>query len=361
MLPALFVLSVWTERSLVMRRISPLKRRLTAVILATLALGIGWRWIGQAVLQLLWGGVVAMLALPLMRRLDRRMKPALAATLSMAALSGGVLLALLLLGPPLVRQSKQLAAYLPGLYTSVEQMASQGEQWLKQSGLPVDEGMKTTLFEKGKQALGSAVPALAARLKEWAGSLGRWMLAPVFAFYFLRDRQLIGKWLLSLVPYSRRSMVVRMTREMRRETASYVRGQLLVSAVVGGLTAVGLLFCGVPAWLLLGAVMGVLELIPYIGPFLGGVLVALFALPGGWGRTLWALGVVVLVQQLEGTMLSPQLVSDATRLHPIAVLLLVALGGAAGGILGILLAIPLLLCARAALRVVSQAPVKEME
>ena len=78
--------------------------------------------------------------------------------------------------------------------------------------------------------------------------------------------------------------------------------------------------------------MGVLELIPYVGPFLGGVLVALFSLPGGLARTLWALGVVIVVQQLEGGMLSPQLMSDATRLHPVAVVLCVMLGGTAGAV-----------------------------
>jgi len=185
-----------------------------------------------------------------------------------------------------------------------------------------------------------------------AGSLGKWMLAPVFGFYFLRDRRQIGQWLLSLTPVEKRDMIVHILREMRRETAGYLRGQLMVSAVVGGLTALGLMFCGVPAWLLLGVIMGVLELIPYVGPFLGGVLVALFSLPGGLARTLWALGVVIVVQQLEGGMLSPQLMSDATRLHPVAVVLCVMLGGTAGGIGGILLSVPLLLCARAALRVI---------
>lgn len=149
-----------------------------------------------------------------------------------------------------------------------------------------------------------------------AGSLGKWMLAPVFGFYFLRDRRQIGQWLLSLTPVEKRDMIVHILREMRRETAGYLRGQLMVSAVVGGLTALGLMFCGVPAWLLLGVIMGVLELIPYVGPFLGGVLVALFSLPGGLARTLWALGVVIVVQQLEGGMLSPQLMSDATPSAP---------------------------------------------
>ena len=221
-----------------------------------------------------------------------------------------------------------------------------------ENGVTVDESMKTNLLGKGQELLGAAAPTVISWFSGAAGSVGKWLLAPMFGFYFLRGRKRIGDWLLMLVPVHYRALTVRILKEMRRETAGYLRGQLMVSAVVGGLTAIGLLFCGVPAWLLLGLVMGVLELIPYLGPFLGGALVVLFSLPGGLGRTLWALGVVILVQQLEGGMLSPQLMSDATRLHPLLVVLCVMLGGMAGGVGGILLSVPLLLCARAALRVV---------
>ena len=307
----------------------------------------------QAATQLLFGMLVALAALPVMKRLEKRFSPATAATLSMTSLSALALTSVLLLAPALIRQGRQLVALLPVLYNAAEEWLARAQGWLAENGISLGGELRGSLLSRGEEALGAAAPAAMAWVGGMAGSLGKWMLAPVFGFYFLRDRRQIGQWLLSLIPMEKRTMTVQILREMRRETAGYLRGQLMISAVVGGLTALGLLFCGVPAWLLLGVVMGVLELIPYVGPFLGGVLVALFSLPGGLGRTLWALGVVVVVQQLEGGMLSPQLMSDATRLHPVAVVLCVMLGGAAGGVGGILLSVPLLLCARAALRVVS--------
>ena len=84
---------------------------------------------------------------------------------------------------------------------------------------------------------------------------------------------------------------------------------------------------------------------------LGGVLVVLFALQGACPDPVGH-GVVIVVQQLEG-MLSPTLMSDATRLHPVLVLLAVMVGGMAGGVMGILTALPAVLCGRAALRVLS--------
>lgn len=327
-----------------------------------------WRWVAaaaavalliwaralvwQAVGQLFLGMLAALAALPIMKRLEKHVSSGLAASLAMTSLSIGLIALLLMLAPSLIQQGRQLISLLPVLYGAAEALIQQGQAWLAQNGVIVDEQFKTTLLNRGQEMLSSAAPAVMGWAGGLAGSLGKWMLAPVFAFYFLKDRKRIGEWLLALVPVGKRGVTVRMLKEMRRETAGYVRGQLMVSAVVGGLTAIGLLFCGVPAWLLLGVVMGVLELIPYVGPFLGGVLVALFSLPSGLGRTLWALGVVILVQQLEGGMLSPQLMSDATQLHPIAVVLCVMLGGTAAGMAGILLSVPLLLCARAALRVI---------
>ena len=313
-----------------------------------------WQWtlFSNMIRQLFLGFLVMLAALPLMNFLEKRVSTGWAATLAMAGLSVGAGLFLLLLIPPLVGQARQIGSALPGLYRQVGEILEQAEAWLQQNGVAVDQRMRESLLEKGEGLLSDTAGSLTKRLGGVAGGIGRWMLAPVFAFYLLRDRRRVADWLLSLLPPGRREMTVRIVRDMGRESVGYLRGQLLVSLAVGGFTGLGLLLCGVPSWLLLGLLMGILELIPYVGPFLGGVLVALFAWPGGWSRMLWSLGVVVLVQQLEGGMLSPQLMSETTRLHPIVVLLCVMAGGAAGGVAGVLLAIPAVLCVRAALRVI---------
>ena len=301
---------------------------------------------------LFFGMLVALAALPVMKRLEKRFSPGASATLSITSLSALLIASLLLLAPALITQGRQLIAMLrPCIMQPRNGWSGRRAGWRK-NGIALDGELRGSLLSRGEEALSAAAPAAMAWVGGVAGSLGKWMLAPVFGFYFLRDRRQIGQWLLSLTPVEKRDMIVHILREMRRETAGYLRGQLMVSAVVGGLTALGLMFCGVPAWLLLGVIMGVLELIPLCRSLFGRGPGGAVFLPGGLARTLWALGVVIVVQQLEGGMLSPQLMSDATRLHPVAVVLCVMLGGTAGGIGGILLSVPLLLCARAALRVI---------
>ena len=103
-------------------------------------------------------------------------------------------------------------------------------------------------------------------------------------------------------------------------------------------------------FLLLGIVMGVCDLIPYVGPYLGGIPIVLFSLPQGLYTVLWAVVAVVAVQQAESMFLSPQLMSGVTGLHPAYVLLLLSAGGLLGGIAGMLLSLPLYVCARGAVR-----------
>lgn len=318
---------------------------------AALLLVWGRRLILLAVAQLASGALVALAALPLMKLLEKKLKPSLAAAVSLAGLGAGLVAALLLFAPPLLQQARQLLALAPSAAKRAAGWLRQGEEWLRQSGVPVDGAIRQTLVEKGEQWLGNAAPALLGWAQQRAGGLSRWMLAPLFGFYFLRDRRQIGRWLMLLLPVGWRGITLRFLGEVRRELTGYLRGQLLLSLAVGGLTAAGLLMCGIPAWLALGAAMGVLELIPYVGPVAGGALVMLFGLQSGWVRMLWALAVVLAVQQLEGSWLSPKMMSDATRLHPMAVVLSLLLGGSAAGVAGILLAVPLVLCLRTAYRV----------
>ena len=97
--------------------------------------------------------------------------------------------------------------------------------------------------------------------------------------------------------------------------------------------------------------MGLCEFIPYVGPFLGGIPIAVFSLPLGISTMLWALGVTVAIQQIEGFFLSPFFMSGVTGLHPVSVVLLLSAGGLLAGLPGMMAALPAFLCLRGGCRV----------
>ncbi len=314
------------------------------IVIAVAAALLWWMrgWIWQVASQVLWGMLIALAAWPMMKRLQRRMKSGPAAAVSLMSLVVIVLVGVWLIAPPLIRQARELGAMLPSLLGRLEGYAIR----LRETFF-----WQPSLGGKAQEMILSTVGSVASWLGGLVGNIGQAMLAPVIAFYLLRDRLAISRAFLALLPEEWRELCVRILREIRRETAGYLRGQWMVCASVGGATAVGLLLCGVPSWLVLGVMMGLLEWIPYVGPIVGGAAAVAFALPGGLGRTLWVLAVVTLVQQAEGVFLSPRLMSGATRLHPLAVVLCVAAGGAAAGMTGVLLSVPLLLSMRAVWRV----------
>lgn len=300
-------------------------------------------------MQLLGGYVLMAMALPLCRVLEKRMSPGWAAALSFLALGLVAVAVLVGLIPPLVQQFRQVSAMFPAWLGWLEQRLAQGQSFLQERGVNLSP-VRDEFFSTVSRYAGNAVSVLAGTAAQTVRTMSKLVLSPLIGFYLLRDRRQIASLLMLLLPVSWRARAVRAGREMRRETACFLRGQLLVSAFVGTLTAVGLMLIGTPGWLLLGLLMGVMELVPYIGPVLAGIPAVLMALQSGWTQALWTLLVLWTVQQVEGSFLSPRLLSGATRLHPLTVLLAISAGGIFSGTLGMLLALPIVVSVRGAMR-----------
>lgn len=300
-------------------------------------------------IQLLAAYLLMAMALPLCRLLERRLSPSLAAALAFAGVALLALGTIVLLIPPLAGQFRQLGQVFPALLQWGQTLLTTLQAFLHEKGLDIAPVREEVFAHLGQQA-GVWVASAAQSLKQAAQSAGRLFLAPLLAFYLLRDRRRICSLLALLVPVQHRARAVRAAREMRRETVNFLRGQLLLSAAVGVLTGLGLLLAGTPCALALGLLMGVMELIPYAGPMLAGTLAVVLALQGGIIRALWALAVVLLVQQADSSLLSPRLLSGATNMHPLWVLLLISAGGMLGGPLGMMAVLPLAVSIRGVIR-----------
>ena len=119
-------------------------------------------------------------------------------------------------------------------------------------------------------------------------------------------------------------------------------GVLKTSLFVGGATCAGLLLLGVQDAFLLGAFMGAMEVLPYIGPLLASIPILLSALMQGTDTAALALAMLILVQQIEGNVISPYFTAASTTIHPLAAIAGVFVLGTLMGFWGILLAVPML-------------------
>ena len=316
-----------------------------------LTLAMVWRPLSRLIWQLVLALLLAALALPLCRKMERKISRPWAAAAAVAVLASGILGMIGLLVPVVISQVSLVASQMPRLVTAVRELwdGIQRQEWMEKLGLDL-EGPDTWIRQLADW-IGISLPNLIAGLGAGVDTLSRAFLSPVLAFYFLRDRETFCYRLSLWIPFRHRKQVLGAIQEMRREAGGYMRGQLLVALAVAALTAIGLFFAGTPGWLVLGLLMGLCEFIPYVGPFIGGVPIALFSLPLGMRTTLWALGVTILVQQIEGSFLSPRLMGGATGLHPVYVLVLLSAGGMLGGLAGMMAALPVFVCVRGASRV----------
>ncbi|MGW1211625.1 AI-2E family transporter [Streptomyces sp. NPDC002499] len=168
------------------------------------------------------------------------------------------------------------------------------------------------------------------------------VLALLLVFFFLRDSHRAVGTLRSIAPRGTADLVEAMARRAFEAVEGFMRGTTLIALIDALCITVGLLVLDVPGAVGLGALVFVGAYIPYLGAFLSGAVAVLVALADrGFVIALWALGVVLAVQVLEGHVLQPMIQSRTVQMHPAVVMLTITAGASVAGILGMLLAVPL--------------------
>ncbi len=312
--------------------------------------GVLWPLAVAAVLALILRPVVRVLEVRLRRR---RLWAVLVLYAAFALFTTG---ALLIVVPPLVDQVVEFVAYLPTLWDrAVAYERDHYPQWVAlvqhQLSNPTLRQIADALTTEGKTLLAQTVPSLRAA---GGGVLGVFAffthvaIIPVYLFFFLLARGTRAETLaehLSFLQPGVRGDVVFLIREFVTIVESFFRGQLLIGLIMGVFLALGFTLIGLKFGLFIGLALGLLNVVPYLGTIVG-LLVALplafFQVDGGWHLVALVLLVKLLVQTLEGWVLTPKIMGDRTGLHPVTIIVAIFFWGTAfGGVLGMLLAIPL--------------------
>lgn len=219
---------------------------------------------------------------------------------------------------------------------------------------PFGQRVKTALQGQGDNLLaglqyfGGTTVAAGAGVARWAGDMLSWVVTPVyFAFFLMADRKEASQLeenLPFLKPETRKDAVF-LIQEFVNIVVSFFRGQLIIAFLQGLLFAIGFSLIGLRYGLVLGLALGFLNIIPYFGSMLGlGITLPLSYFQEGGGLFL-LIGVIVvflIVQMIEGYVLTPKIMGDRTGLHPMVIIFAIFFWGSAlSGILGMILAIPL--------------------
>lgn len=237
-------------------------------------------------------------------------------------------------------QLKELSEHFP-------EWNRQVQSWIEQynhskDSLPesVRQGIEKSL-DRLENFVTDGVGNIMASLGTTVNQLFLIVIVPFLAFYMLKDVDVIEKTLITLLPVRRRKKVLHLFRDVDDALGNYIRGQLLVCGVVGLMAYIGYLIIELPYAMLLAAVVGIFNVIPYLGPFFGVIPAIFVALTVSKEMVLAVIIVNLVIQVLEGNVLSPQIVGRSLHLHPLFIIFALLVGGELGGILGLILAVPL--------------------
>lgn len=165
---------------------------------------------------------------------------------------------------------------------------------------------------------------------------------PVLVFYFLKDYHQIKNYFKKMIPIKYRPIMSQLVEAIDDSLGGYIRGQLIVSAFVSLLTLIVFHLLGVKYALLLAIIMGFTNIIPYFGPIIGAVPAVAISITISTKLAIFVIITVLAIQIIESNFISPYIVGKTMNIHPVAIIFALLLGGKINGIIGMIVAVPLL-------------------
>jgi len=317
------------------------------VILLGLAALVGVLWLlGPVLTPFVVGAGLAYICDPLVDRLERLKMSRTGGVI--VVFTGLVLvfaLTMLLLFPLLQQQLHTLIQNLPRYADWIQRTVAPYLGGMAPSGRIDVDAVKDLIAENWGTAGG-----FASTVAKQAFSSGTMLMAiamnllliPVIMFYLLRDWDHMVAWIRSQLPRRYVGTISELAVETDRVLGQFIRGQLLVMAVLGSIYMIGLWLAGLELALVIGLGAGIVSFVPYVGVISGLAVstVAMLVQTGDPLQLVWVFLVFGIGQVVEQAVLQPLLIGDAIGLHPVWVIFAVLAGGSLFGFLGVMLALP---------------------
>jgi len=248
---------------------------------------------------------------------------------------GLISLAIALILPAITNQISLFIKNFPFIYQKIS------------ASLPGTEAQDTGLVETIQKSLQSIISALGnvtssifAGISNIFGGLFSLVGILVITFYIVLIEDGFKKFISSVSPVKYQPYLLQLSERLQIRLSHWIKGQLILSLVIGTACFIGLVILGIPYALVLGLIAGLTEFIPYAGPVIGAVPAVLIALAISPWKAIFVVILYVIIQQLENNLLVPKIMQKVTGLNPIVVVIVMLLGAKLMGILGVLLALP---------------------
>lgn len=289
-------------------------------------------FIRDIILLLVVSFIIASIFYPLVEWLEKKKISRLVATLFLYLIFLLVFVVILILiVPNLTKDLEFLGTKISSYYSIIRSLLGSTEGILPKD-LSQIPGWQTSLSD-----LTRGVFSL---LGNVFGAIFAFFLIIIISFYLIVEKEAIEKFFLSFIPEKNHTFFSRLISLSQKNLSNWGWGMLVLMALIGGLTYIGLLILDIRYALFLAIIAGLTEVIPRIGPFIGAVPAVLLAFFQSPVKALLVIVLYILIQQIEGSIVVPQVMKKAVGLNPIVVIIVLLIGAKIGGILGAIIAVP---------------------
>jgi len=236
--------------------------------------------------------------------------------------------------PPLAGQIKTLATNLPELMDKLGAGVSLVEQKI---GTP---NIQSILEKLSSQLSSAASNIFGTAINIFGGIFNAIMILIISVYLVVQDKSL-KIILASLIPEKHQSYIADLAQRIQEKLGAWLRGQLVIMIIIGILCFIGLVILKVKFALTLALLAALFEIVPFVGPVISGAVAVLIALTQSPFLALFVLILYVVVQQLEGHIIAPQVMKRVAGLNPLIVIIALIVGGKIAGLLGVVVAVPL--------------------
>lgn len=302
-----------------------------------------WR-LGNVMTPFLLGAGIAYVLDPVVDRLERM---GLSRQLSVGLITICAVLAfalvILLIAPVLIRQVVQAVEGAPAFLAAAQEFIATRFPRILPEGGSLEAALNragAAISENGPALLGTVMTSLTSVL----GVVALIVIVPVVAFYLLLDWDEMVERVDELLPREHAASLRRIAGEIDHSLSGFLRGQGLVTLILGTFYATGLFAVGLPFGVIIGVMAAVLSIIPYVGVFIGGLTAMTVATIHFWNDPFW-IGAVAAIfafgQFVEGNYLQPRIIGGHVGLHPVWLMIALSVFGTLFGFVGLIVAVPL--------------------
>jgi len=238
--------------------------------------------------------------------------------------------------PPIIHEISELAEHFPEYYQKITDAFSFFQKYSAQFGVQQVEDNAGAI----SASLSGAASSILSTIASIFGGLISLLVVLVITFYMTVQEDAIKKTTKSLMPKKHQDFAIQLVNKTQKKIGAWLKGQLVLSLIIGILSYVGLLILGVKYALVLALIAAIGEFIPYIGPVLSAIPAIFLAFAQSPIKAVFVLILYIVIQQIENHFLVPKIMQKAVGLNPIISVIALLIGAKVAGILGAVLAIP---------------------